>query len=155
MVDGKQQNEDKAILPAVSICEGLEQLMNFLGKFEDIMLVAHNGRKFDFKVLIEALVSSNLLLKFYDVVAAFLNSLRVFQQKFLSRRCNSLTELVKDFLPNNSNRTHDATEDVRALVDLLQSIKSSPDNMKKLSHLLFALINRINSTEPRNKTLIY
>ena len=49
MVDGKLQNEEKAILPAVSICEGLEQLMNFLGKFKDIMLVAYNGRKFDFK----------------------------------------------------------------------------------------------------------
>ena len=89
------------------------------------VLVAHQGYKFDFPVLANALKSHNLLTEFQDLDALHLDSL-VFLRKHSTREDSPIYQCkaknisaLRKFLFGTDFSAHDAQEVVKALIAIL------------------------------------
>ena len=84
----------------VSIQKALEKLCEWLDKYSNVFLVAHNGRRFDFPVLIATLISVNFISRFFTCVTGLtcINSLNVFKKVFPGRASYKQEDLVSDLL---------------------------------------------------------
>lgn len=78
---------------AIPIREALDNFLEWLKKFSDVVLVAHNGRVFDFRVLCSAVNKCNLQNTFRETVTAFVDSLSVMKKTFQSFRVTSRSAL--------------------------------------------------------------
>ncbi|XP_033763432.1 uncharacterized protein LOC117344711 [Pecten maximus] len=67
---------------AVSTQDGLNHFCKFLEKHENPILIAHNGRKFDFPVLVTAAKSVNMLDQLFSCAFGCVESLNVFRKAF-------------------------------------------------------------------------
>lgn len=67
---------------AVGIGDGFRDFFNWLKKFTSIVLIAHNGRRFDFPVLVGAAWYCHLLDVLYSVVHACIDSFFLFRKIF-------------------------------------------------------------------------
>ena len=105
-------------IESVDIKTGLQQLCSWLQKFKDVCLVAHNGRRFDFPVLITALVKNNLKEQFMQCVLAFCDSMALFRKVF-PNQCLKQESLVKSVL-GVAYDAHNALADVESLGRLIQ-----------------------------------
>jgi DNA polymerase III alpha subunit (gram-positive type) len=103
---------------SADIKTGLQQLCSWLQKFKDVCLVAHNGRRFDFPVLITALVKNNLKEQFMQCVMAFCDSMALFRKVF-PNQCLKQESLVKSVL-GVAYDAHNAMADVESLGRLIQ-----------------------------------
>lgn len=62
------------------IRQAIMKFMKWLGKFQNVVLVAHNGRRYDFPVIVTALNNINQAVLFYNNAAAFIDTLTVFKK---------------------------------------------------------------------------
>lgn len=67
---------------AVGIGDVFRDFFNWLKKFTSIVLIAHNGRRFDFPVLVGAAWYCHLLDVLYSVVHACIDSFFLFRKIF-------------------------------------------------------------------------
>ena len=65
------------------IHSAIKQLCNWLKKYSNVFLVAHNGRRIDFPVLMTTLQNTNTTDMFFECVSGFIDSIPVFKTKFL------------------------------------------------------------------------
>lgn len=102
----------------------LQTFISWLQKFDgQVVLIAHNGQKFDALHLLIRLQEHDLLDDFKVNVVGFIDSLVMFKNHFsLPPKSTGLKSLVKSIVPNFEYRAHDASEDVRALKKLLDSV---------------------------------
>jgi len=116
------------LVPSVPIKEGLKNLTSWLEQYPDVTLVAHNGRKFDFPVLMTSLVKTELVDKFMSSVVALVDSLSVFRKlhpKLESHKQEDLARiLLKETYP-----AHDAVQDVIALQKLISNEELSTSQL--------------------------
>lgn len=107
---------------AVNIISGLTEFVEWIKNFSNVILVAHNGRKFDFPVLMSTLRCLNMTDTLLPVVSGFIDSLSVFKKAFPGQQNYKQETLVKAVL-NTSYAAHDATEDVKTLGLLMKQTK--------------------------------
>ncbi|ELU14671.1 hypothetical protein CAPTEDRAFT_186863 [Capitella teleta] len=109
-------------LPAVDLSKAINDFINWLeetGQSSAIM-VAHNGKRFDFPVLMTALMSANLTTQFNDRIAGFVDSLTVLKKVLPKRQSYSQPAIYRDLL-NADYNAHDAAADVHALSEVLSA----------------------------------
>ncbi|KAH3853569.1 hypothetical protein DPMN_096097 [Dreissena polymorpha] len=68
---------------SVSIKTTLHDCMMWLAKFPRVIVVAHNGRRFDFPVLVSALLNTHCFETFCNCVSSFVDPLPVFKNRIL------------------------------------------------------------------------
>ncbi|XP_052252538.1 uncharacterized protein LOC127859308 isoform X2 [Dreissena polymorpha] len=101
----------------VSIQTALTQLQRWLARFENVFLVAHYGKAFDFPVLMSALKNNNMIEKFLSSVTGFVDSWLVFRQKYPGRSCKQV-DLARTLL-HITYDAHNAEADVQTLAKLV------------------------------------
>ncbi|XP_045176635.2 uncharacterized protein LOC123537131 [Mercenaria mercenaria] len=107
------------IVEPSSVTTALNDFCTWLEKFNNVILVAHNGRRFDFPVIISAINNVQLQERFFKCVSGCTDSLSVFRKQYPGRSSYKQIDLVHDIL-GATYGAHDATEDVRALGHLLK-----------------------------------
>lgn len=113
---------------AVPIREALSNFLQWLSTLRncEVILVAHNGRVFDFRVLSNAVVRTGLQRQFLDKVSGFTDSLSLIRSKHKKLEKYTQIFLAKHFC-NESYSAHDALEDVKMLSKILSNAVSNSD----------------------------
>ena len=132
IVAGQLLYKNKA-LPSVDLHEGLKRFLNFVKQSEKkVILVAHNNKLFDARILTNAFMSAGLHEEFKEVVAGFSDSLPLFKALLPGRKCYKQEVLVKDTM-QISYDAHNGLEDVKALRDLILHHKIRIKQLRKHS----------------------
>ncbi|KAJ7389773.1 hypothetical protein OS493_029195 [Desmophyllum pertusum] len=113
----RQLEKNGELLPAVSQTQGLSEIQ----VDSQIVLVAHNGNRFDFPILLHSLREQELLQQFLDCNILLLDSLTVITEEMkihssLLKECKgkSLGTIYKNLFEETFD-VHDSLEDVIAL----------------------------------------
>ena len=135
-----QQVQPKPFGPAIdNFCKWLEHV----GKDDvPVYLIAHNGRKFDFPVLISALISLGYVMKFLGCVAGFIDSINVFKKSLPGQSSYKQEDLAKTFL-STSYDAHNAVADVKILGQLISYTKLSSQELALHSFSPSAVHNQL------------
>ena len=96
---------------AIPIVEALGKFLEFLKKFDSVILIAHNGRIFDFRVLSYAISQVKMCEMFLKYVLAFVDSLAMFRSKVPKLSSYKQEYLAQHFLKEAYN-SYNATDDV-------------------------------------------
>lgn len=116
----------------VGIRTALSDFLDWLQQFDDIILVAHYGLGFDFKVMGRALGSCDLLQRFFSKVAALCDSLDIMRDKHPGLSRYSQESLALRFC-GNTYTAHNAQDDVIMLKRILKKADISFSDFKKHS----------------------
>ena len=109
----------------------LHRFCTWLKKNQNSVLIAHNGRKFDFPILVNELLSTGIYDNFSEVCKGFVDSLALFRKLLPGRKSYKQEELVREIL-NSSYGAHDAVEDASMLGKLVKHLEI--DSKKMLDH---------------------
>ena len=93
--NGQLKNTRRTVVPesVLPIGQALNQLLQFLRGYENPIMCAHNGRKFDDVVLKTALENTNLVAQFVNIVHGFLDTMHLFKDAF-PLRCRLLQTTI-------------------------------------------------------------
>ena len=123
-------------MQASNLEECLKPFINYLKTFQkNVILVAHNGKVFDARILVKSLQQAKLMDTFQEVVIGFVDTLTLFKSLLPGRKSDKQEGLVADCL-HKSHNAHNGLADVQALRDLLAHM--SPNN-KALCSSSFSL----------------
>ncbi|XP_062596799.1 uncharacterized protein LOC134258289 [Saccostrea cucullata] len=117
----------------VRVKSALEDFLEWLEKFPSIVMVAHNGRTFDFRVLCRAFHRCGLQERFCSNVAAFCDSLTLFRQKYPKLDKYKQEFLAQHFCGHTYN-AHNAVDDVVMLDEIIEAGLISVSDFKKHSY---------------------
>lgn len=117
--DGQKMTVHGESVEAVPIKEALETFCDWLGRFSNVVLVAHNGRRFDYPVIVNTFAKNDKIEDFCRCVSGCIDSLPVLKKQFPGRSSYKQVDLATDIL-NISYNAHDAKEDVMALGKLIK-----------------------------------
>ena len=112
LYNGKQR------VDAVYLNQGLTRFLEWLTLRVPCLLIAHNGKSFDAKHLLNALASCNKSYEFSQKVLGFSDSLTAFRERFPERKTYTQTDLAKDLIGATYN-AHNAHDDARMLHKLV------------------------------------
>ena len=128
----KQLHKNGNQLPAVSQAQGLGDFLSFIkevGSETRVVLVAHNGNRFDFPILLRSMKEQGLLQQFLECRPMLLDSLEVITEEKKARgshlkecKGKSLATVYEKLFGEQFN-AHDSLEDVVALGRVLHSNK--------------------------------
>lgn len=104
---------------AYKIQHAMQSLCEWLEKFQNVILIAHNGRRFDFPVLVTAASNTGLLQRLTNCVAGCLDTLSLFKKVFPDRTSYKQEDLVLGLL-NTQYNAHNALDDVCSLGSLFK-----------------------------------
>lgn len=102
----------------ITIQEALTKFFEFLKKFDSVILIAHNGRVFDFRVLSYAINQVGFSDMFLKCVLAFVDSLSMLRSK-VPKLSSYKQEYLAEYFCKESYNSHNATDDVNMLVKIL------------------------------------
>lgn len=118
---------------AFPIEEALCKFLEFLKKFDSVILVAHNGRVFDFRVLSYAVNRLGICDIFLNYVLAFVDSLSMFRSKVPKLSSYKQEYLAQHFCEESYN-AHNATDDVNMLIKILYKSDMTKSDFVKHSY---------------------
>ena len=99
--------------------EAFQKFLAWLNaKREKVVLLAHNAKRFDSKLIIYALEKYDLLSSFQECVLGFIDTLTLFKKALPGRKKYSQEKLVADLL-GMSYAAHNSLEDAKALQRLV------------------------------------
>ena len=130
----------------------LEHFIQWLKKYPNIILVAHNGRRFDFPVFLSAVRSCGFMDILFQIVCGFIDSLTVFRKKYPGRSCYKQEELAKDLL-NCTYNAHNAIGDVETLGSLIANTNMSSKNLLEHSFSPQVSYNSMLFNREKNKNV--
>ena len=120
------------LVNAITLTECLKDFITFLKSLKSkIILVAHNGKVFDSRILVKAIIAKNMLSELQSVLTGFIDTLPMLKKLLPDRNSYKQEELVKGCL-NKTYDAHNGLEDVKSLRDLLVHLK--PQNAVLASH---------------------
>lgn len=152
MADNNVMYVSGTIVETVNIQCAVENFIKWLKKYNSVVLVAHNGRRFDFSVLVAAVSNVNKLEDFLASVVGCLDTLPLFRKTYSDRSSYKQGDLVQDILGIQYN-AHDALEDVRALVKLFQHCCALVNDLLKFTFSLNAVYHQCLSSKEKAKNL--
>ncbi|ELU00841.1 hypothetical protein CAPTEDRAFT_105458 [Capitella teleta] len=137
---------------AVPIRSLMEEFFRWVDGLKPAVMLAHNGRTFDFRILINALQSIDQLDEFCEHVTTFADTLPLFKKKVPGRRSYKLPILVEDIL-GSDYAAHDAMEDIVALSQLMTTLGITPNDIQGQSFTPHDVVQRMNYLSVRNQNL--
>lgn len=111
----------------------LTNFLEFVDQFEKPIILGHNIKRFDCKVLFNQLKCYNMWSHFAAVISGFVDFLHVAKIAFPHRKSYKQSDLLKDICGIRYD-AHDALEDVKALQKLLESVKDRDTVVKLIFH---------------------
>ena len=117
----------------VGIREMLEKLLDWLRQYRNVLLVAHNGRVFDFRVLCMAISRCGLEQRFKDTVLGFVDTLTTIKRKF-PKLISYKQECLAQHFGLSEYNAHNAEDDVRMLNNIVRAANLSDSEMTKCSY---------------------
>ena len=123
-----------AEVAAIDIHAAIGHFLKWLTKFDNIVIAAHSGKRFDFPVLFSALKNLDKFDRFLSCVAGLLDSLLLYQQLYPDRSTYTQKALASEIL-NIDYNAHNATGDVFALCQLIKHAKKKMTKKDFLSHI--------------------
>ncbi|XP_053375217.1 uncharacterized protein LOC123538288 [Mercenaria mercenaria] len=106
------------LVESIHIQSAIEKLCRWLDQFSNVFLIAHNGRRFDFPILMTAVQKTKTTDVFFKSVFGFVDSLSVFRKKYPGESLKQ-EDLARQHLGMTYN-AHNAEADVEALGHLLK-----------------------------------
>ena len=114
---------------SLSIHEGLNKFLDWIDCYRNVVLIAHNGRVFDFRVLTYALSRNNFKQQFITRTMALVDSFSIIRSTH-----NKLAKYTQEFLAQHlysaTFDAHDALENVKMLCRILSSTVTNCDYLK-------------------------
>ena len=108
-------------VPSVPINTGLESFLSWLSKLpKPILLIAHNGERFDSRRLSRKILQCDMQKSFCDMVEGYVDTLPYFRQNYPQLEKHKQDFLVQTLLGQEYG-AHNAFEDVKALKKLVES----------------------------------
>ena len=124
---------------AVPISQALLEFFEWLQQFDNTVLVAHNGKRFDFRILSKAVESCDLFDSFEQRVVGFVDSVHVLKEKLPQLgndyRSHSQANLVRYFGLGPFN-SHNAKDDANMLCKILERAHVIPKDLMNHSYPL-------------------
>ena len=108
-------------MQSVTIQTVINEFSTWLSKFDNVFLVAHNGRRFDFPVLVSACVSCGLYDTLISNVTGIVDSLPTFKTVSPNQSSYKQEDLARSILSNEYD-AHNAIDDVNILFELLSHL---------------------------------
>lgn len=138
--DGRKLFYKGVELDFVNIKVAISDFFMWLNQFSNAVLVAHNGKNFDFRVLSTAVYNCNMYDNFTQIVMGFIDSLALFRSNFPKIEKYNQPFLAQHFCKEEYN-AHNAVDDVNMLDKILIAANVSKELLLKLcynsnSHLL-------------------
>lgn len=113
----------------VSISEALSKIFNFLKNIGNVILIAHNGRVFDFRILSYTIYRLGMMNEFFNYVLAIVDTLALFRSK-VPKLASCKQECLAKYFYLESCNAHDAVVDVNMLAKIVCA-----SGMKKLDYV--------------------
>ena len=135
---------------AESVTTAMNKFMTWLERFPCVVLVAHNGRRFDYPVLISAITCLDFISRFFCCVVGFIDSLPVFRKVFPNQESYKQEDLARTLL-QSSYAAHNAIEDVEILGNLVWHANMASEDLLKHSFRPNAVFNQLSFNEEKNK----
>ena len=146
-VNGQLYHDGKAV-NTISIKETLTEFINFLKTFPNPVFIGHNIKAFDLIFLYNNLVKYELWETFVSIVVGFVDTLLIFKKEFPKRKSYKQEVLLSELM-DKTYSAHNVLNDVKALQELLELVKSTlPKNIFNLS----MIVNSVNA-ETQKATL--
>lgn len=123
----------------VGIQSAIDQLCAWLENYSNVVLIAQNGRRFDFPVIMSALIHTNTTERFIKCVTSFIDSLPVFK-KIFPNQSHRQEDLALSCLGISYN-AHNALADVETLGKLVNHTQLSQSDLLKYSFSPEAVYN--------------
>ncbi|KAL4229626.1 hypothetical protein ACF0H5_010013 [Mactra antiquata] len=108
---------------SVDIHEALTSFLCWLSSYNNVVLVAHNGPRFDFVLLSSALSNCDLIDKYLSSVCALVDTLTVFRSEVKNQDSYKQEDLARNLL-NLTYNSHNTEDDVSSLIALFKYLKS-------------------------------
>jgi DNA polymerase III alpha subunit (gram-positive type) len=119
---GRLYRHDIEIRDAVSPHQGLNDFLDWVWNNSRgrVVLIAHNGFRFDAPVLINNILSHNVedLVGICRVISGFGDTLESFRERYPNERSHSQASLMRRF--EMRDQSHDALDDAKDLMHLVQ-----------------------------------
>ena len=111
------------LVKSITLAECLQDFITYLKSFKSkIILIAHNGKVFDSRILVKAIIANNMLSELQSVLTGFIDTLPMVKTLLPDRSSYKQEELVRGCL-NKTYDAHNGLEDVKSLRDLLLHLK--------------------------------
>ncbi|CAC5416302.1 unnamed protein product [Mytilus coruscus] len=128
--DGTNLRLKRKVVAALQIFEALSNFFLWLQKFNNAVLIAHNGKKFDFRILSNAADKSKLFNLYLESCVGCIDSIAVMKSKFPKLPKYSQPYLAEHVCNKNYN-AHNALDDVSMLNEILKEAKVSSVDLLK------------------------
>ncbi|XP_060567237.1 uncharacterized protein LOC132726004 isoform X2 [Ruditapes philippinarum] len=96
-VNGDIMTVNGTVVDTVDINCALDCLLQWLDKYSNVIVTAHNGRRFDFPVLISALCNTNKIDRFFKCAQGLMDTLMLFRKTFPGRPSYKQEDLARDY----------------------------------------------------------
>lgn len=109
--DGSMSVDGRMVKPD-SIQTAASRFMNWMGKFHNVFLVAHNGRRFDFPVLLTTFRNIHKEQELCDIVTGCLDSIHLFKKTYPGQKSYKQEDLFHSVL-QGTYEAHNAIAECR------------------------------------------
>ncbi|VDI16386.1 Hypothetical predicted protein [Mytilus galloprovincialis] len=130
MWDGTNLRLNGKVVAALPIFEALSNFFLWLQKFNNAILIAHNGKKFDFRILSNAADKCKLFNLYLESCVGCIDSIAVMKSKIPKLPKYSQPYLAEHVCNKNYN-AHNALDDVSMLNEILKAAKVSSVDLLK------------------------
>ena len=138
---------------AKSIVCALRELFSWLKRFQNVVLIAHNGRRFDFPVIVNACLATELFSEFCSCVLGLVDTLPVFKSIYPKSESYKQEHLARVLLSKEYN-AHNALDDVACLSELVSyAIKHDKKSLTMKSFSLIDIKHNMDSNMEKKKNL--
>uniref|UniRef100_A0A8W8MVE1 Exonuclease domain-containing protein n=1 Tax=Magallana gigas TaxID=29159 RepID=A0A8W8MVE1_MAGGI len=134
-----------------NIHSAADKFIRYLTKFKNVCLIAHNGRSFDFPVLVSTFKNIQKDTQLSSVVTGCVDSLAMFKKCFENQDSYKQERLYRSLF-NETYGAHNAVDDVKALWKLVQHALLSQIDTLSFTFPLKAVIQQLiyNGEKARN-----
>jgi DNA polymerase III alpha subunit (gram-positive type) len=133
-----------------NIRSAAEKLIRFLRKFDNVCLIAHNGRRFHFPVLASTFKAIEKVAELISIVDGCVDSLAIFKKCFKDQKSYKQEHLYRSIL-NDTYHAHNAIDDVKALGKLVQHALHTHGDILPFSFPLSAVVQQLIYNDEKSK----
>jgi DNA polymerase III alpha subunit (gram-positive type) len=137
---------------AENLKTAIDKFCSWLRKLSNVYLVAHNGRTFDFPVLMNSQLNIQCETQFMDCVKGCIDSINVFKKAFAGQSTYKQEDLARTFL-HTTSEAHNAMEDVKILCQLISHTKMDAQEIAAHSFPPSAVHNQLRFNREKVKNI--
>ncbi|XP_006813185.1 DNA polymerase III PolC-type-like [Saccoglossus kowalevskii] len=143
---------NRKVVPSTNLLRALERFCKWLSKYRNPLLVAHNAKRFDSRVIVQQADSVGYLPKLQQFIAGFVDSLPLFKLMCPDMTSYTQEHLVKEIL-HQSYDAHNAVGDVRSLSDLISHLHPTVEHLISHSFSVSDVITYLKYSATKKKNL--